>query len=407
VEVVPDLMSLRDLLIDQGWAPRLDILRHIAEGSPWLTTWVANVTHELLPRDTLRYRFNVHGIRVLVESNCATFMEYIHRDFCFFDNAEPGQDPADIHVAFLNRVPPWEEIPASGVPLYKTVGSTVYKRGSNRYVDHDREVLAIYDLKRDQGTFYSSDPEAMYRIAYAMLMTRIGLRLDAMRRHRIHALAIAMDRAAYLFLGDGGCGKTTLGFEMMKHSQVRWLTDDILPVDREGLALALPTSPRLIEGSAVPWLPPSVRLVKSPMPKTPPKLQLPSSSILSRVCHSATLGELFLCRRKPGAQPSIRRVGFFQAFLGICDNALTGREFGHMKAYHVQFSPLYVIKMSFMYLSRMKTFMALAWRVPMFEFDMGGEVSENATLLLNRWAAKRDKQECRRILSAMTLFLFS
>jgi hypothetical protein len=349
---------------------------------------------------TMHYPFNVHGVRVLVESNCDTFMDYVRRDFCFFHKPNEDHGAPDVHVTFLNTRPPWEEISRSATPLYKTAGSTVYKEGPNRYVDHGGEVFSVYDLKRDEGTFYSEDPGAMYRIAYAMLMTRIGLRLDAMRRHRIHALAIEVDRAGFLFLGDGGCGKTTLGFEMMKHAQVGWLTDDILPIDENGRALAFPTSPRLIEGSVVPWLPPSVKLVKSPMPKKPPKLQLPSWSILSRVCSSAQLGELFLCRRRPGASPSIRRAGFFEALYGICDNALTGREFGHMKAYHLQFSLSYLYKMSLMYISRVRSFTYLAWTVPVSRFEMGGGISENAALLLHHWAARRGQRERESIESS-------
>jgi hypothetical protein len=263
-----------------------------------------------------------------------------------------------------------------------------------RYINHDGEVLSIYDLKRDQATVYSDDPDAMYRVAYSMMMTRIGLRLDSARRHRMHALGITVKGAGLLFLGHGGCGKTTLGLEMMKHSTVGWLTDDILPVDSTGRALAFPTSPRLIQGSVVPWLPPSVELLKAPMPKYPPKVQLPSSSMLPRVSpSSARLGALFLCRRRPDVGPLIRRAGFLDALFGMCDNALTGKEFGHTMAYHLQFSPLYICRMAILYFSRMRTFIWLAWTVPVFRFDMGGRISENASLLLDTYSSMRHDQD--------------
>jgi hypothetical protein len=229
------------------------------------------------------------------------------------------------------------------------------------------------------------------------LMTRIGLRLDGIRRHRMHSLAITLSESALLFLGEGGCGKSTLGFEMMQHPQVGWLTDDILPIDSNGRALAFPTSPRLIQGSTVPWLPPSVALLKAPMPKSPPKVQLPSWSILPRVRSSAQVGAVFLCSRRPGVGPFIRPAGFFEAFRGICDNALTGKEFGHMKAYHLQFSFAYLYKTSLMYLSRVRTFIYLAWKVPVFRFEMGGQVSENAALLLDHWAALCTGQDRNRL----------
>ncbi len=398
IKIFPDLQSLRELLTEHGWAPRMDVLRRMADGSPSLTALTEEKsTKQLLSKETTGYAFDVHGVRVLIRSNCATFLDYVRRDFCFFHNPKEDRGAPNVQMTFLNMTPPWEEIPYSAVPLFKTAGSTVYKQGPNRYIDHDREVLAVYDLKRDQGTVYSNDTDVMYRIAYAMLMTRIGLRLDCIGLHRLHALAISVNEAALLFLGDGGLGKTTLGLQMMKHSEVGWLTDDILPVDFNGRALAFPTSPRLIEGSTIPWLPPSVKLLKSPMPKEPPKVQLPSWSILSRVCAPTKLGGLFLCSRRPGVGPFIRKAGFVEALRGICDNALMGREFGHMLAYHLRFSPLYLYEMAAIYLSRLRTFVYLAWTTPVFRFHMGGEISENAALILNMYPQMPQDEDRRAI----------
>jgi hypothetical protein len=342
----------------------------------------------------IRCGLGIHGVNVLIESNCETFMEYVRRDFCFFQCREEDLKQLDIRVRFLTQVPPWEEIPRDAVPLFKTNASVVYNQRGYRYIDHGGEVLAVYDLRKDEGTVYSDDPEAMYRIAYSLLMTRLGLRLDWARRHRIHALGVSIDGAALLFLADGGCGKTTLGLEMMKHPEVGWLTDDILLVDPSGRALAFPTSPRLIQGSVVPWLPASVTLLKAPMPKEPPKVQLPCSSILSRVRPSSPLGALFLCSRRTGVGPSLRRVGFLEAFRGICDNALTGREFGHMMAYHLQFSPVYLYRMAALYLSRLRTFCYLAWTVPVYRFHMSGQISENASVVLHMCSAIRRDDPC-------------
>ena len=104
-------------------------------------------------------------------------MEYLWRDFCYFQAGEGNYGDPAIRISFLNKEPPWKEIPPRTVPLSKHQAAH-YKVGPNRYVDHDGEVLVIYDLKRDQGTVYSLDPDAMYRIAYGIIMTRVGCRLD-------------------------------------------------------------------------------------------------------------------------------------------------------------------------------------------------------------------------------------
>ena len=216
LKVPPNMTSLHALLTERGWSPRIDVLRALARRSGWLTALLnETLSGQIVSSKTIRYPLNVHGIRVLIESNCETFMEYLQRDFCFFHTAEEESSNPHLRISFLKQEPPWNEIPPQTVPLFKTTGSTVYKRGTNRYVDHDREVLTIYDLDRDEGTVYSGDPGALYRVAYNMLMTRIGLRLDAMWCHRINAFAISLNDAALLLLGPGGCGKTTLGLEMM------------------------------------------------------------------------------------------------------------------------------------------------------------------------------------------------
>jgi hypothetical protein len=389
-QVSPNLGSLHELLTEYGWAPRIDVLRVLAKDSRWLTSLLnETLSGKIVSSKTIRYPLNIHGVRVLIESNCETFMEYVRRDFCFFHDAEGDSRNPHLRISFLNQEPPWEEISPESVPLFKTATSTVYTNGSNRYVDHEREVLAIYDFKRDQGTVYSNDPDAMYRIAYSIIMTRLGLRLDKAGYHRTHALGIAVEDAAFVFLADGNCGKTTLGLEMMKHPQVRWLTDDIVPVDWSGKALALPTSPRIIKGSIVPWLPPSVNLLKSPMPIAPPKVQIPSWSLLPRICASAPIGGLYLCTRKPGIGPFFKRAGFFDASVTICKSGFNTGDFGESWAYRLDFSPIAIYTMATVYVSRLRTFMRLAWTVPVFRFEMGGQISENALLLLNMWKAKR------------------
>jgi hypothetical protein len=385
---------LHQLLTEEGWDPRIDVLRRIAIGSSWLTSLVhETLSGKAVSSKTMRYPLNIHGVRMLIESDCPAFMEYLWRDFCYFHVDEGNYGAPEVRISFLNKEPPWKEITPLTVPLFKTASSTIYKVGPNRYVDHDGEVLAVYDLKREEGTIYSLDPDAMYRIAYGIIMTRVGSRLDLAGYHRLEALGVSVDDAAFLLLARGGCGKTTLGFEMMKNPQVNWLTDDILVVDSAGRVMAFPTSPRLIEGSVVPWLPPAVNLLKAPMPIDPPKVQIPSASILPRVRASAKIEGIFLCTREPGVGPTIKRVGFFAALMGICKNGFDESAFAKRLAYQLQFSPAFLLQTAAVYLSRVRSFIYLARKVAVYRFEMGGQISANATLLLNMWAAMSDHKD--------------
>ena len=93
VKVIPDLQSLHELLTRCGWTPRLDVLHRIAICSKWLTSLVHEVlTGKAASSETIRNRLNIHGLGVLIESDCPAFMEYLWRDFCYFQAGE-GNPP--------------------------------------------------------------------------------------------------------------------------------------------------------------------------------------------------------------------------------------------------------------------------------------------------------------------------
>jgi hypothetical protein len=386
--VSPDLQSLHELLSDSGWMPRLDVLRRLAKDSHWLNRLVRDIEIGRRPsRTTLGYWLNIQGVRIYIETDCPAILEYVRRDFDFFHDLNTKMEEPHIRLTFLNKQPPWNEIGPEVLPLFKTVNSRVYKIGPNRYIDHEREVLAIYDMKRDEGTVYSLDPAAMYRVAYSIVMTRLGLRLDLTGYHRAHALGIALDDRALVLLADSGCGKTTLGLEMMKCPKVSWLSDDIVLFNRSGKALGLPASPRIVGGSIVPWLPSSTTLLQSPIPKTPPKVQIPLWSMVSRVRPSAEIACIFLCTRTRGAGPSIEPAGFSDAFKTLCKSGFNGAHLGERFAYRLEFSPSALLTRATVSLSRLKTFLRIAWTTPVYRFAMG-ELSENAEMLMTHLEGK-------------------
>jgi len=126
-----------------------------------------------------------------------------------------------------------------------------------------------------------------------------------------------------------------------------------------------------------------------PMPLEPPKVQIPFSSMLPPVRASAGIARLFLCTRKPGVGPSIRRLGFVEALIGICQNGFDDGAFGKRLAYHLQFSSIFFLKMAAVYFSRFRTFVSIAWKVPVFRYELGGQISENASMVLKMFSAIR------------------
>ncbi len=66
--------------------------------------------------------------------------------------------------------------------------------------------------------------------------------------HRVHALALAVDRRAMLVLLPMGGGKSTLGAELLRHPDVQLLSDDSPLVDRAGRVHAFPLRLGLLPG---------------------------------------------------------------------------------------------------------------------------------------------------------------
>ena len=73
--------------------------------------------------------------------------------------------------------------------------------------------------------------------------------------------------------------------------------------------------------------------------------------------------------------------------MGICQNGFDESAFAKRLAYQLQFSPAFIFQTVAVYLSRVRSFIHLAWKVAVYRFEMGGQISENATLLLNMWVA--------------------
>ena len=73
--------------------------------------------------------------------------------------------------------------------------------------------------------------------------------------------------------------------------------------------------------------------------------------------------------------------------MGICKNGFEEGAFSKRLAYQLQFSPAFLFQTAAVYLSRVRSFIHLARKVAVYRFEMGGQISENASLLLNMWAA--------------------
>lgn len=323
---------------------------------------------------------DIHGVTIRVKSRCRRLINAVRRDFRYF-GVDVMSEP-DIDLEFVLETPPLDHVPPHGLPLFQTCNNTVYRVGAHRYVDHHGRSLAVYDLDTDRGTIYAGRARHLQEVAYLLILSRVGDRLDHHQLHRLHALAIAIDGHAILALAPSGCGKTSLGLELMKSSRVSWLSDEIPLVDADCRVHAMPLPPRLDAGAPLPWPAQPVTMRDVPRTKSPRKVSIDLEPILRRTCASASATAILHCRRRPGcARPSLRRLSRWRHLIRILDNAVRGADLPQTKAYWFRFRPRAVARLARAYFMRCKLSWRLARNIDGYEFRMSDDLRRNAAFL--------------------------
>ncbi len=331
----------------------------------------------------MKQQLHFYGIRVLLESNCKELMDWILRDYRFFVSDEESTD-IQVHIELRQGTPPWDEIPSTAKPSFKVGMHSVFQRGKKRYIRHDDQALSTYDFDEDRGTVISETVDSLYQVAYLLILSRVGYHLDQRGIHRMHALSVSVNDQALIFMARSGCGKTTLGLELMGESNVSWLSDEIPLCDPSGSILPFPLPPRITRGSTPRFPGGSACFYDVPRSKQPPKVMPDIAAFLPRVAKSTRPGALFLCHRGENGEPSIRRISGARAFLKLIRNCVVGEEFPQTKAFFFEFRPRYALFMLPVFFSRIRRFLGLAFGVPAFQFEMSNDLSKNIALLRTR-----------------------
>jgi len=341
----------------------------------------------------VRAFFDVHGIRLDIEADHPELLEAVARDLRHFARAasvggettngsDGGSGAADMRVRFVCGVPPWGEVPLGTLPLFRTANNTVYRVGRRRYVDHGGRALVRFDPRRDEATVWAPDGASLHEVAYLLLLSRLGDRLDARGLHRLHAMAIAVEGRAVVILADSGCGKTSLGLSMMRHERVRWLSDEIPLLDAKGWIHPFPLPPRLTVGSPVPWPAPDVDLLPVSRRKKPPKVALDNAWLLPRLSPAAAPVAVVHATRSPDVPPSIVRIGRLANARLLARNAVLGRDLPQTKPYWLPLRPDRVAVHLARRAKRARAVARLARRVPAFRFRMGSDLDDNTARLV-------------------------
>lgn len=189
-----------------------------------------------------RIHFDFYGALVLVESNWSEVILLLQKDFsCFLLKEIPTNKSPFFSLTIFKQQKSLKE---ASVPEIKasmqTQNSLSYDHNGIRYNDYYGELLSEMNFKKEEAILYSLNLDKMHEIAYLIILSRVGKKLDLMGLHKLHAFAVSYDDLALVCMMPTRGGKSTLLMELLKNPKIKIISDDIPLINRAGQVLGFP-----------------------------------------------------------------------------------------------------------------------------------------------------------------------
>ena len=263
--------------------------------------------------------FDVYGFRFRILGSSPWAVDSLAQDFAFFRAAPDGSERP---IEMLEEEPDYESLPVLEASVY-TPRNVVYRSGGRLYLDYHGHGLGFHDPASGGFRIASRDACLLYEACYLFLLSQISQYLDGRRMHRVHALGVSLNGRAILALLPMGGGKSTLGAHLMRHKDVKLLSDDSPFVDASGRVHAFPLHLGLLPGSEH-EVPEQHRREIRRM-EFGPKILVNYEHFAGQVCASAEPGIVFLgsrtssrdCRIEPAGMPAGLRAMIANSVVGL------------------------------------------------------------------------------------------
>jgi hypothetical protein len=266
----------------------------------------------------LEASFDVYQYRFTIRSSFVEPLEHLRQDFEYFA-APPASD--SVLIELFDADPPFDQIPDTDASVY-TPRNVVYRSGTQRYIDYHGRALAIQNQESRDLQIYSRDANLIYEATYLYLLSQIGQYLDRHGLHRIHALGVVIRDKAVLVLLPMGGGKSTLAVHLLKHPEVKLLSDDSPFIGSNGKVLPYPLRIGVLEGSEN-TIPAEQRRLITRM-EFGPKYLVNYSYFKDRVAKSTEIGLVVIGVRTPGSGCRIEQVSKLTGLRACLANCVIG-----------------------------------------------------------------------------------
>ncbi|MBX9670861.1 MAG: hypothetical protein K2X93_24885 [Candidatus Obscuribacterales bacterium] len=172
------------------------------------------------------------GTTVQIETDSINIASWLDFDFGSF--IASGGEQFNVRILVTVADPALHPVPDLRETM-RGLHFVAFDYGTTRYIKYGKEALLIYDYARDEGELIAIAEDIAYERLYLACLSRIGIRLDKQGLHRVHALAISVDKRAHLFLMPPGTGKSTLGLKLLaSHPSLHLVSDDTPVINSKG-----------------------------------------------------------------------------------------------------------------------------------------------------------------------------
>jgi hypothetical protein len=182
---------------------------------------------------------NIFNFYVQISSTEKTVIQALEKDFAYFKKEMIDESELNLHINIIKDRPPLEKIP-NIKPTFNRKKTLTFDYNQIRYNNYENKLLSILDFKSSKAELYSIDNNLLHEISYLLILSRSGKWLDIQNLHKIHACGFQYNEMNTIVAMPMGEGKSTLFCELIKHREVKILSDDTPLISGLGEILPFP-----------------------------------------------------------------------------------------------------------------------------------------------------------------------
>lgn len=187
-----------------------------------------------------KLHLNFYGFFASIESENHQILKLIEKDFYIFKCDQQIVNRNKLFsLKILDQKAPEDLIPEIQTSM-QSLSSLSYDLGDIRYNDYYGELVSKINFPKNEAVLYSKNINKLHEVAYLIILSRVGKKLDLMGYHKLHAFAVAFGDTAVVCMMPMKGGKSTLLMELLKDPRAKMISDDIPLIDRSGNLLPFP-----------------------------------------------------------------------------------------------------------------------------------------------------------------------